>query len=359
MKRELISLIIVLALAFLCFYLFYKILLPFLQPLLWAVFLALVLFPTHRRLQRLLRRGGFLPAMVMTVMVTVVIVLPFSLLMVSLGQDAGDAYHAFEEMIKTGRLRAALEQTKDFPILKQILSRLDQTFNLSSLDPIDFILKNLRQISAVLLSQSSKILKSVSSFLIAFFFTLLSLYYLFKDGERLWGRLKGILPIPPRERDLLIDRFREMVNATIFGGLFIGLIQGLLGGLAFWVLGIPAPLLWGAAMALFSFIPLGGTALIWIPTAVILFIQGAVVKGIILLAVGVFVISSVDNFLRPLIVGAKTHIHPLLLFFTVIGGIQAFGMIGVITGPLIASLCLALIEIYLQGGQPASSTDAK
>jgi len=297
--------------------------------------------------------------MVMTVLVTLVIVLPFSFLMVSLGQDAGDAYHAFEEMIKTGRLRAALEQTKDFPVLKQILSRLDQTFNLSSLDPIDFILKNLRQISAVLLSQSSKILKSVSSFLIAFFFTLLSLYYLFKDGERLWGGLKGILPIPPRERDLLIDRFREMVNATIFGGLFISLIQGLLGGLAFWVLGIPAPLLWGTAMALFSFIPLGGTALIWIPTAVILFIQGAVAKGIILLAVGVFVISSVDNFLRPLIVGAKTHIHPLLLFFTVIGGIQAFGMIGVITGPLIASLCLALIEIYLQGGQPASSTAAK
>lgn len=359
MKREHISLIIVLALAFLCFYLFYQILLPFLQPLLWAVFLALVLFPTHRKLQRLLRRGGFLPAMVMTVLVTLVIVLPFSFLMVSLGQDAADAYHAFEEMIKTGRLRAALEQTKDFPILKQILIRLDQTFNLSSLDPVDFIVKNLRQISTVLLSQSSKILRGVSGFLIAFFFTLLSLYYLLKDGERLFIGLKSILPIPPHERDLLIDRFREMVNATIFGGLFIALIQGLLGGLAFWVLGISAPLLWGTAMSLFSFIPLGGTALIWVPTAVVLFIQGAVIKGVILLAIGVFIISSVDNFLRPLIVGAKTHIHPLLLFFTVIGGIQAFGMIGVITGPLIASLCLALIEIYLKGGQPASSSDSK
>ena len=359
MKRELISLIIVLALVFLCFYLFYRILLPFLQPLLWAVFLALVLLPVHRKLQHLLRREGFLPAMVMTVLVTLVIVLPFSLLMVSLGQEAGDAYRAFEEMIQTGRLQATLEKTKELPGLKQILSRLDETFNLSSLNPIDFILKNLRQISTVLLSQSSKILKGVSGFLIAFLFALLSLYYLFKDGERLFDYLKGILPIPPRERDLLIDRFRDMVNATIFGGLLIALIQGVLGGLAFWALRIASPILWGTAMALFSFIPLGGTAFIWIPAVVLLFIQGAVAKGIILLAIGVFIISSVDNFLRPLVVGAKTHIHPLLLFFTVIGGIQAFGMIGIITGPLIASLCLTLIEIYLQGGQRANSSDPK
>jgi predicted PurR-regulated permease PerM len=359
MKREHISLIIVLALVFLCFYLFYRILLPFLQPLLWAVFLALVLFPAHRKLQHLLRRGGFLPAMVMTVLVTLVIVLPFSLLMVSLGQEAGDAYRAFEEMIQTGRLHATLEQTKELPVLKQIVSRLDQTFNLSFLDPIDFILKNFRQISAVMLSQSSKILKGVSGFLIAFLFTLLSLYYLFKDGERLLDRLKGILPIPPRERDLLIDRFRDMVNATIYGGLFIALIQGVLGGLAFWALGIASSLLWGTAMALFSFIPLGGTALIWIPAVILLVIQGAVAKGIILLAIGVFIISSVDNFLRPLVVGAETHIHPLLLFFAVIGGIQAFGMIGIITGPLIASLCLTLVEIYLLGGQPANSSEPK
>jgi predicted PurR-regulated permease PerM len=297
--------------------------------------------------------------MLMTVLVTLVIVLPFSVLMVSLGQEAGDAYHAFEEMIQTGRLKATLEQAKELPVLKQILSRLDQTFNLSSLEPIDFILKNLRQISAVLLSQSSKILKGVSGFLIAFFFTLLSLYYLFKDGERLFDALKGILPIPPRERDLLIGRFRDMVNATIFGGLLIALIQGVLGGMAFWVLGIASPLLWGTAMALFSFIPLGGTALIWIPAALLLIIQGAVAKGIILLAIGVFIISSVDNLLRPLVVGVQTHIHPLLLFFTVIGGLQAFGMIGIITGPLIASLCLTLIEIYLQGGQPVNSSDPK
>jgi predicted PurR-regulated permease PerM len=137
-----------------------------------------------------------------------------------------------------------------------------------------------------------------------------------------------------------------MVIATVYGGILIALVQGLLGGLTFWVLGLASPVLWGTAMALFSFVPLGGTALIWGPAAVILLIAGKITKGIILVAIGVFVIGSVDSFLRPLLVGARTNIHPLILFFAVIGGIQAFGMIGVIAGPLIATLCVTLMEIY-------------
>ena len=351
MKKEHIFLVFILFLTFLCFYLFYKVLSPFLEPILWAIFLALVLFPLHRKLQHLFKRQRILPAMTMTILVVCVIVLPFALLILSLANEAVDLYHSVQEMIQTGQLQAYLEKPREFPILRQIVTRLDQTFDLSRLDPMALILKNLQQVSTVLLSQSSRILKGLSSFLIAFLFTILSLYYLFKDGDRLYEWLKEILPLHPRERDLLLDRFRAMVNATIYGGLLIAIIQGLLGGLAFWVLGLSPPILWGTAMALFSFIPLGGTAFIWFPAAIFLFLQGAFTKGIILLAIGVLVISSVDNFLRPFLVGAKTHIHPLLLFVTVIGGIHAFGMIGVIAGPLIGTLCLTLIELYASGGK--------
>ena len=351
MKKEHIFLVFILCLTFLCFYLLYQILSPFLEPLLWAIFLALVLFPMHRKLQRLFRRQGFLPAMTMTILVLLVIVLPFTLLIVSLANETANVYHSVQEMIQTGQLQVYLEKLREVPILSQILARLDQTFDLSRLDAMTLILKNLQQVSTVLLSQSSKILKGLSSFLIAFLFTLLALYYLFKDGDRLYEGLQDILPLHPKERDLLLGRFREMVNATIYGGLLIAIIQGLLGGLTFWILGLPPPILWGTAMALFSFIPLGGTALIWFPAAIFLFLQGAFTKGIILLAIGVLVISSVDNFLRPFLVGAKTNIPPLLLFFTVIGGIQAFGMIGVIAGPLIGTLCLTLIEIYVREGK--------
>jgi predicted PurR-regulated permease PerM len=346
MKKEHISLIVALSLIVFCFYLFYRILNPFLEPVLWAIFLALVLFPSYKKFQHLLRKKGVVPAILMTLLVMIVIALPFSLLLLSLANEAVGVYHSVENLINTGQLQAYLERMKEVPILGTILPKIDQALGLSQMDPLALILKNLRQISTVLLNQSSVILKSLSSFLFSFFLALLSLYYLFKDGEHFYGKLKNLLPIPARERDLLLNRFQEMVSATIYGGLLIALVQGLLGGLSFWVVGLSSPVLWGTAMALFSFIPLGGTALIWVPAAVFLLATGEITEGIILLAIGVFVISSVDNFLRPLLVGAKTNIHPLLLFFAVIGGIQAFGMIGIIAGPLIVTLCLTLVEIY-------------
>jgi predicted PurR-regulated permease PerM len=215
---------------------------------------------------------------------------------------------------------------------------------------MDFLLKNLKQISTFLFNQSSKIFMGLSTFTVGFFFTLLSLYYLFKDGNRLFESLKEIVPIPSKQRDLFILRFKEMIYATIYGGLVVALVQGTLGGVIFWILGISSsPVFWGAAMAFLSFIPIGGTALVWVPAALLLIVFGDLWKGIILLLLGVFVISMVDNFLRPVFISSRTNIHPLLLFFSVLGGVQAFGMIGLIAGPLVVTLCLTLIEIYVEG----------
>jgi len=216
-------------------------------------------------------------------------------------------------------------------------------------DTVDVILKNLQQISTFLFNRATTIFKGLSTFLIGFFFTLLSLYYLFKDGGRLLEKIKEIIPIPSRERDLFFLRFKEMIHATFRGGILVAMIQGILGGLSFWILGISSPILWGTAMAILSFIPVGGTALVWIPASVFLWIQGAWVKAITLLGIGIFVISMADNIVRPALISSKTNIHPLLLFFAVLGGIQAFGLIGLLLGPLITSLCLTIIEIYIQG----------
>jgi len=355
MKREHIFLIVTLFLASLFFYLFYQILSPFLEPILWAIFITVVSYPVYTKLHRSLKQRGILSAMVMTVLVILIIVLPFSFLIFSLAKEVVEGYQHVEEMIETGRLQAYFEEIKKSPILKWPLAKIGLYADLSNLDIEGFLLKNLKQISAFLFNQFSKILKGLSGFFIGFLLTLLSLYYFFKDGRRLSETLKETLPLPPKERELFFSRFAQMVNATIYGGLLVAAVQGILGGLAFWVLGLNSPVLWGTAMGFLSLIPIGGTALIWIPTSVILLIQGAFAKGIILLAIGVFVISMVDNFLRPLLVGARTKIHPLLLFFSVLGGIQAFGLIGLVAGPLIATLCLTLIEIYVQGIKGVSS----
>lgn len=349
MKREHIFLIFTLFLTFLCFYFLYRILSPFLASIFWAILLATVSYPVFQKIRRFLKKREVLAAMIMTLLVIFVIVLPSSLLIVSLANEVVGVYHGLEEMIQTGRLETYLEQIREITIFNWIWERLNQYLDVSQMDPVRLLLRNLQQVSTFLFNQTSKILKGLSTFFIGFFFTLLSLYYLFKDGDRLVGRMKEILPIHTREQDMLIFRFKEMVYATIYGGILIAIVQGVLGGMIFWILGISSPILWGTTMAFLSFIPIGGTALIWFPAAILLIVQGAFLKGIILLGLGVFGISMVDNLLRPFFISSKTNIHPLLLFFAVLGGIQAFGLIGIVAGPLIVALCITLIEIYIQG----------
>ena len=349
MKREHIFLIFILFLAFLSIYLLYQILSPFLSSIVWAILLAMVSYPLFEKLHHLLKKKGVLSALIMTLLVLVVIVLPLTLLMASLASDVVNFYHQVEEMIKTGQLQAYFERVKEVPVLKSIFARVGKHVDL---DPLPLLLKNVNQISTFIFNQTTILLKGFSTFVAGFFFTLLALYYLFKDGSTLFERLKEIAPLPPKEKDLLIQRFKDMIHATIYGGILIALIQGVLGGLSFWILGLPSPIFWGTAMGLLSFIPIGGTALIWAPAAIILVIGGAVLEGIVLVGIGVFVISMVDNLLRPFFISSRTNIHPLLLFFAVLGGVQAFGLIGVVAGPLIATLFLTLIEIYIQGIKP-------
>ena len=349
MKRDHIFLVFIFFLLLLSFYWLYRILSPFLTSILWAILMAIVFYPLFRRLQRLLKKREILCAMTMTVLVTVVIVLPFSLLAISLANEVVGAYHWVEEMLQTGRLQTYLDQIKEIPFFQRLWDKLYQYEDISQTHLTDFLLKNLQQVSTFLFNQTSKIIKGLSTFVVGFFFTLLSLYYLFKDGAHLFERLKDVIPLPFIERDLLINRFKDMVYATIYGGILIAIIQGLLGGIIFWILGFSSPILWGTAMSFLSFIPIGGTAIVWIPAVILLFIQGAFLKGIILLFLGTFVIGMADNFLRPMFISARTKIHPLFLFFAVLGGVQVFGLIGLVMGPLIATLSLTLIEIYIQG----------
>ncbi|HUL30976.1 MAG TPA: AI-2E family transporter, partial [Thermodesulfobacteriota bacterium] len=351
MKREHIFLIFILFLTFLSIYLLYEILSPFLSSIVWAILLAMVFYPLFKRLQNLLKKREVLSALIMTLLVLVVIVLPFTLLMASLAGEVVSLYHQVEEMIKTGELQVYLEKITEVPFFKWTLARLGQHIDLSKTDPLPLLLRNLNQISTFIFNQTTVLLKGFSTFIAGFFFTLLSLYYLFKDGSTLFEGLKEIAPLPSREKDLLIQRFKDMIYATIYGGILIAIIQGVLGGLSFWVLGLPSPVFWGTAMALLSFIPVGGTALIWGPAAIVLLIGGSILKGILLFGIGIFVISMVDNLLRPFFISTRTNIHPLLLFFAVLGGVQAFGLIGLIAGPLVATLFLTLLEIYAQGTQ--------
>ena len=159
-------------------------------------------------------------------------------------------------------------------------------------------------------------------------------------------KIKTLIPFAAKERENILKRMVDMIHATIYGGIVVALVQGGLGGLGFLIVGLPSPLFWGMVMAFFAFFPIIGAFLVWVPAVVILFVQGAYLKAVILSVWGTIVVSLSDNFLRPILISGTTQVHTLLLFFGILGGLKVFGFLGFIAGPLIITICLAIIDIY-------------
>jgi predicted PurR-regulated permease PerM len=153
------------------------------------------------------------------------------------------------------------------------------------------------------------------------------------------------VPLPDHDRDRLFDKFLSVTRATLKGTLVIGAVQGMLGGLAFWVLGISGAIFWGVVMVVFSVLPVVGGALVWVPAAIMLALSGQFVKAIVLVVFCGLVVGSVDNVLRPRLVGRDTEMHDLMILFSTLGGIMAFGAVGFILGPIIAALFQTVWEL--------------
>lgn len=186
---------------------------------------------------------------------------------------------------------------------------------------------------------------STVSFVVNFFIFLYTLFFLLMDGPAMIARIKRFVPLPGDDRDRLFDKFLSVTRATLKGTLVIGVVQGTLGGLAFWVLGISGAIFWGVVMVVFSVLPVIGGALVWVPAAIFLALSGQFMKAVILAAFCGLVVGSVDNVLRPRLVGRDTEMHDLMILFSTLGGIIAFGAVGFILGPIIAALFQTLWEL--------------
>ena len=174
---------------------------------------------------------------------------------------------------------------------------------------------------------------------------LFTLFYFLRDGRKLMGTMSRVLPIDPSLVDALAHRSGEVIRATMFGNVAVGVLQGALGGLTFWLLGIPGPILWGAVMAVLGMLPIVGSPVVWGPASIILLLQGEVNKAVILFLVGALIISTSDNVLRSLVVGDRAQLHPLTVFVSVLGGVALFGVMGLFLGPLFFVLSISLLEV--------------
>lgn len=346
MKKEQLFNLLFLAVLILTFYLLYRIFSPFLLTLAWAVILTILFHPLFKRLNKALRHRRGAAAITMTIIVLVVIILPSGFLLNVLARQVLDIYNYSEEFIREGKHMVFVEGLKQVGLFQGIWEVLDRNFDMSQVNLKTLLLDNLRRLSVYIAGQGSTFIKGLSTGIFKFFLMTVALFFLFRDGEQFMEKIKTLIPFPAKEREKILQRMVEMIHATIYGGIVVALVQGGLGGVGFWIVGLPAPLFWGAVMAFLSFIPIVGAFLVWVPAVVMLFAYGAYVKAVILFAWCGLLVSLSDNFLRPIIISGRTQVHTLLLFFGILGGLKVFGFLGFIAGPLVITICLAIIDIY-------------
>ena len=283
----------------------------------------------------------------MCVLVFVIIIVPVIYFSITLVGQAVKAYTNVERYISSQEYEE-LVTLSNHQYLSRIQEEIERYVDLREVNITSQVLSFMNKMQSFILRQLRSTVRHFTGFVLDFIFIFFTMYYLFKDGEKFVSNFKGVIPLSEENIQDIFGKLREVVAATLYGSVTIALVQGFLGGGMFWILGIATPVFWGALMAFFSLLPLIGAWVVFLPAVGILFIQGAIVKGIVLLIWGAGVVGMVDNFLRPYLVSDRTQMHPLVLFFSIFGGIQVFGFLGIFVGPMLASLFVVFINI-LQG----------
>lgn len=327
-------------------YLCWLMLKPFVGVLLWAAVLALAVEPVHRRLVARTRRPN-LSAALICLLVLVALGLPTALIVWVASREIGAVLGTTQRVVNE-LMDPGAETTG--PAIRWLNERIDV------LHARQQVTDYLGTLGGELAGRTVNVAQDIALAAVQALFVLFVMFYLLRDGALVREAMASAIPLHNRQTHALLLRVREVVTASIHGGLVIAAIQGTLGGLAFWALGLPAAVLWGVVMV---FLALIGAFLVWIPAAIYLAIKGAWIKAILLTAWGTFVIGLVDNFLRPRLVGKRTQIHEVLIFFAVLGGFQMFGLLGIVLGPVALAVALSLFEEFRHPSSPplASSPD--
>lgn len=310
---------------------------PFLPTLAWALALTIVAHPMHKLIQRWVKNKS-LAAVLTVLVVAILVVAPAIFAMKRIAIEAAHGWQLIQAEIASGRWQAVLESNSR---LARIANWVIAQVNLPS---------TADRIASFITERSSAYLKGsiliVAELLITFFF----LFYFLRDKESVLKTIRSLTPLSAIETDYVFMRVSDTVYATVYGTLAVAVIQGFLGGLMFWFLGLPAPLLWGTVMALLSIVPMLGTFVIWLPVAAFLALEGNWGRALILAIWGFAVISLIDNLLYPLLVGKRLSLHTVPVFISIIGGISLFGASGLILGPVTLAVTMALLEVWKQRG---------
>jgi predicted PurR-regulated permease PerM len=315
-------------------YLAFLVIRPFLAPLAWAVVFAMMFYPVYDELA--IRFGPARGAFATTLMAAVLIVAPAVMLVSVLAREVPLVIDYVQQ--------ASLSAPDQIERVWQVLRRRSPV-PLPD-DPTVILREGVQRALAFLAPRAGAAVADVLATVGSLFVMLFAMFFLLRDGYTFGRRVRELLPLPDRERERLISDTRDLVVASVGVGLLVAAIQGTIGGVAYWLLDIGAPVLWGVAMAICSLIPVVGTGLVWVPTALWLLFSGHAGRGVVLIIIGVVVIGLVDNIVRPLLLSGRTSASGLVIFLGLLGGVGAFGFIGIVLGPIILVTASNLVTVF-------------
>jgi predicted PurR-regulated permease PerM len=314
---------------------------PLLSPLLWAAILALALRPLHVRLLRLSKDRKGLTAACMTALTFILIIGPAVTVLIVLTGQAVDLYQWSGSLVQSGRF-AELWHRIASPYIDKLLSHP----LLAELDLKGMIMKTLGNVSSGLAGHIGGLVKDTLLFIVDLTIMLVALFYFYRDGEDYYSKLINLLPFDQRHRTAVAVKIASTFSAVIYGVFLIALLQGVMTCIGFLLFHIPFALFWGFIAAVLALLPIGGAALVWVPGALYLYVTGSALSAFLLAVWGILLVSLPDNFLKPLLIGRKANIPTFFLFIALLGGVQAFGFLGLLFGPLIVTLMTLFIQIY-------------
>jgi predicted PurR-regulated permease PerM len=324
---------------------FFLILWPFFGAILWAVLLSVIFTPVYQVFLARMQRWRNVASSATVLLVAILVVVPLTLIAGALVQETSGLINRLQSSGLDVQ-RSILEFRSSLPAsVKNLLTHIEAT-NITSFR--EWLSTALMQAGQYITSHVVSVGQVTVSFLINVFVMMYLLFYLLRDGGTLLDYVQRAIPLSPEQQQVLLRTFTATVRGTLKGVILVAVLQGVLGGLIFWVLGFGTPALWGTVMAVASLQPTFGTSLIWVPAGIYLLLTGSVMKGIVLLLLGSLVIGASDNILRPMLVGKDVKMPNYIVLVSSLGGIAIFGVNGFVIGPLLAALFLAAWDMYLQ-----------
>jgi predicted PurR-regulated permease PerM len=311
---------------------------PFAASIIGAAVIAIVYYPLHLQLARRRIKPSW-AAFLSTLLVLVAFLVPLALLITTLTQELRSAYQSLASGMGeqgAGRIWAAL----DGPF-----AAIETRLGIEPGQIRSMLAGRLQEIGSALLGNAMRVLGAAGGGVIRFVIGVGTIYCAFLYGSHLHKNVVAVSPLGRSRTETLLRTVQQMVMASFYGVIAVAAAQGLLCGLGVWIAGLPSPTLWGVAAAVVSVLPMFGSALVWLPAAAILFAQGAVGRGVFMLIWGAGLVGTVDNFIRPMVVMTKLPAHPLAVFVSMLGAVEAFGPIGILLGPVILAVTVALFRM--------------